>query len=64
MGIASVLHGYVYMGREVLRMGKVVKISKTCVKQLLSKRQKIGFQHQLSLNAGQTGAFCNTFDLH
>ena len=28
------------------------------------KRPKIGFQDQLSLNAGQTrGAFCNTFDL-
>ena len=27
--------------------------SKTCVKQPLSKRQKIGFQNQLSLNAGQ-----------
>ena len=26
---------------------------KTCVKQSLSKRQKIGFQDQLSLNAGQ-----------
>ena len=27
--------------------------SKTCVKQPLSKRQKIGFQDQLLLNAGQ-----------
>ena len=27
--------------------------SKTCVKRLLSKRPKIGFQDQLSLNAGQ-----------
>ena len=27
--------------------------SKTCVKRPLSKRQKIGFQEQLSLNAGQ-----------
>ena len=27
--------------------------SKTCVKQPLSKRPKIGFQDQLSLNAGQ-----------
>ena len=27
--------------------------SKTCIKQPLSKRQKIGFQDQLSLNAGQ-----------
>ena len=26
--------------------------SKTCVKQLLSKRPKVGFQDQLSLNAG------------
>ena len=30
--------------------------SKSCVKRLLSKRPKIGFQDQLSLNAGQT--FC------
>ena len=29
------------------------KYSKTCVKQPLSKRQKIGFQDRLSLNAGQ-----------
>ena len=27
--------------------------SKTCVKRPLSKRPKIGFQDQLSLNAGQ-----------
>ena len=27
--------------------------SKTCVKRPLSKRQKIGFQDKLSLNAGQ-----------
>ena len=27
--------------------------SKTCVKRQLSKRQKIGFQEQLSLNVGQ-----------
>ena len=33
---------------------------------VLSKRPKIGFQYQLSLNAGQKncGAFCNPFDLH
>ena len=37
--------------------------SKTCVKGPLSKRPKIGFQDRLSLNAGQKGAFCNTFDL-
>ena len=30
-----------------------VAYSKTCVKRPLSKRQKIGFQDQLSLNAGQ-----------
>ena len=37
------------------------------MKQPLSKRQKIGFQDQLLLNAGQKyaprGAFFNTFDL-
>ena len=32
---------------------KIVKYSKTCVKWLFSKRQKIGFQDQLLLNAGQ-----------
>ena len=43
---------------------------KTGVKRPLSKWTKIGFQYQLSLNAGQKycrmlqGAFCNTFDLH
>ena len=26
VGKASVLYGYVYMGREALRMGRVVKI--------------------------------------
>ena len=31
----------------------VSKYCKTCVKRLLSKRPKIGFQDQLSLNAGQ-----------
>ena len=30
-----------------------VAYSKTCVKRSLSKRHKIGFQDQLSLNAGQ-----------
>ena len=30
-----------------------VQYSKTCIKQPLSKRPKIGFQNQLSLNAGQ-----------
>ena len=30
-----------------------ISYSKTCVKQPLSKRQKIGFQDQLSLNVGQ-----------
>ena len=31
----------------------ILVYSKTCVKWPLSKRQKIGFQDQLSLNAGQ-----------
>ena len=31
----------------------IAKYSKTCVKRPLSKRPKIGFQDQLSLNAGQ-----------
>ena len=31
----------------------VCPYSKTCVKRPLSKRRKIGFQYQLSLNAGQ-----------
>ena len=29
-----------------------------------SKKKKKSFQDQLSLNAGQRGAFCSTFDLH
>ena len=32
----------------------LITYSKTCVKRPLWKRPKIGFQHQLSLNAGQT----------
>ena len=35
-----------------------LKYSKTCLKQPLSKRPKIGFQDQLSLNAGQK--YCRT----
>ena len=34
-------------------VGKDFEYCKTCVKQPLSKIQKIGFQDQLSLNAGQ-----------
>ena len=34
-------------------MIKLARYSKTCVKQPLSKRLKLGFQDQLSLNAGQ-----------
>ena len=37
-----------------LPLGSVDRLcSKTCVKRSLSKRQQIGFQYQLSLNAGQ-----------
>ena len=32
---------------------QVSKYSKTCVKQPLSKRPKIGFQDQISINAGE-----------
>ena len=38
--------------------------SKTCLKRSLKNNTNIGFQDQLSLNAGPRGAFCNTFDLH
>ena len=34
-----------------------MRYSKTCLKRPLSKRPKIGFQDQLSLNAGQK--YCN-----
>ena len=34
-------------------VGDQCKYSKTCVKQLLSKRQKIGFQDQIWLNEDQ-----------
>ena len=33
--------------------GSSLMYSKTCLKRSLSKREKIGFQDQLSLNAGQ-----------
>ena len=36
------------MGTETIHV-----YSKTCVKRPLSKRRKVGFQDQLSLNAGQ-----------
>ena len=56
------------MGREPIYK---MLFSKTCVKRPLSKRQKIGFQDQLPLNADQNycrmlqgRAFCNTFELH
>ena len=52
----------------VLIVSVIYTYSKTCLKRPLSKRQKISFQDQLSLNGGQKycrmGAFCNTFDLH
>ena len=38
-----------------------LRYSKTCVKRLLSKRLKIVFQDQLSLNAGQK--YCRMFPL-
>ena len=40
---------------------KSILYSKTCVKQPLSQRQKVGFQDCFRLIRG---AFCNTFDLH
>ena len=48
-------------GQQVI---EVLLYSKTCVKLPLSKGPKNGFQDQLSLNADQSGAFCNNFDLH
>ena len=52
---------------KILNSGIILKTfthvySKTCVKRPFSKRPKISFQDQLSLNAGQKycGAFCNT----
>ena len=41
------------MGSQIRIPCLSVVSSKTCVKGLLSKRPKIGFQDQLSLNAGQ-----------
>ena len=50
---------------------ELIMYSKTYVKRPLSKRPKIGFIDQLSLNSGQKyyrmlqgEHFCNTFDLH
>ena len=40
-------------GSKELQVSRAISYSKTCVKQPLSKRQKIGFQTQLWLNAGQ-----------
>ena len=41
------------VGLVVNKNNKSCMYSKTCVKRSLSKRPKIGFQDQLSLNAGQ-----------
>ena len=38
---------------KILFLTKIQEYSKTCVKRPLSNRQKIGFQDQISLNAGQ-----------
>ena len=38
---------------ELSELGQLLKYYKTCVKRPLLKRQKIGSQDQLSLNAGQ-----------
>ena len=44
--------------------------SKACLKRPLKNNTKMGFQHQISLNAGKKycrmlqEAFCNTFNLH
>ena len=45
---------YIYATSSIISWAGLKTIySKTCVKRPLSKRQKIGFQNQLSLNAGQ-----------
>ena len=59
---------------DKLRYAEQLKLkymyNKTCLKQQLKKKTKIGFQYQLLLNAGQSiaecskRAFCNTFGLH
>ena len=41
----------------------ILAIYSTCLMRSLKKKTKIGFQDQLSLNACQKFAFCNTFDL-
>ena len=52
-------------GADLLRrIANIWIYSKTCLKCPLSKRPKIGFQVQLSLNAGPLGPFFNMFDLH
>ena len=46
---------YQIIGQTELHVKQTKRLySKTCVKQLLSKRSTIGFQEQLSLDAGQT----------
>ena len=47
--VSLVLHYFL----EVMSGFSRTSYSKTCVKRPLSKRPKIGFQDQLSLNAGQ-----------
>ena len=46
-------HSYFRQNSRFFEWYKIAKYSKTYVKRLLSKRPQIGFQAQLSLNAGQ-----------
>ena len=52
--VSLLLHGYCYYHYHNHSNHMVFSTySKTCLKQPLTKRSKIGFQDQLSLNAGQ-----------
>ena len=59
--IPIVLHMNVCGGSSNIILHSQVMYSKTCVKRPLSKRPKIGFRDQLSLNAGQK--YCRMFPL-
>ena len=54
LSILSDRDSKIHISNSPICMFSTYLYSKTCVKQPLSKRPKIGFQDQLSLNAGQT----------
>ena len=68
--VYEMLMNFAELRQSILLNQNKLIFSKICVKGPLSKRLKLVFKTQFSLNAGQNvlqnarGAFCNTFILH